>query len=179
MKKIDEFIKNPTQEGFEKLDIVGDVKSMNYLYKKAPHLAIRYLKSEDWVEMARFEKSFSERTQLLRHAISSISSFEDCLRVFDEDRRDEFFEDIKEKAILYCISFDDIIATICEFELAEDERLYRKYGKKLILRAIELMATMEDFDLLSSIIPMNDSKTREKYYEKATSLGLPELDELV
>ena len=172
MTKIDNFVKNPTQAGFEELNIVGDVVMMNHLYNQAPHLAKRYFKCEDWLEMCQQEKKFNVRTNLLQNAVDAIASIEDCKEVFREDRRAEFYEQIKKKAVTFCVSFDDILATICTFELTHDPDIYNRYGKKLVQRAIPLIATPEDVDVFSGIIPRDDEKSLSKFTEKAVSVGL-------
>ena len=176
MKKIDLFIKAPTRARFEKLDIVGDVKMMKYLYEQAPNLAKRYFTCEDWVELCRFEKEFATRTELLQNAVDVIASIEDCRQVFMEDKRDEFYKKIMHKAIIFCVSFDDILDTICTFELT-NEKLYKKYGKKLVKRAINLMVTPEDVKDFSGIIPIDDEDSLSKFNEKTVSIGVSFDDE--
>lgn len=166
MKKIDLFIENPTRAGFEKLDIVGDVKRMKYLYEQAPNLAKRYFTCEDWVEMCQFEKNFDARTSLLKNAVECIASIEDCKNVFKEDKRDEFYEKIMNKATIFCVSFEDILDTICTFELVKD-KFYKKYGKKLVKRAIKLIATPEDVENFTGIVPTEDTEAIAKLGDKA------------
>lgn len=169
MRKIDLFIKAPTRAGFEKLDIVGDVKMMKYLYEQAPNLAKRYFTCEDWLELCQFEKNFGVRTSLLKNAVECISSIEDCRNVFIEDKRYEFYNEIMDKAIVFCVSFEDIRDTICTFELTKD-KFYNKYGKKLVKRAIELMATPEDVEDFTGIVPTEDTKSIAKLGEKASEI---------
>lgn len=163
---VENFIKNPTRASFEKLDIVGDVKMMRNLYEQAPNLAKRYYTCEDWLEMCQFEKNFATRTALLQNAVKCIASIEDCRNVYKEDKRDEFYNEIMDKAIIFCVSFEDIVDTICTFELTK-EKFYKKYGKRLVKRAIELMATPEDVEDLTGIVPTEDTKSIAKLGDKA------------
>lgn len=170
MEKIGLFIKKPTRILFESLGISGDTEKMNYLYTHAPHLAQRYFTCEDWVELCQHQKKFDTRTDLLRRAVSVIGSIEDCKRVFCEDRRYEFFHEIKVKAVEYCVSFEDILETICTFELTQDENDYNKYGKKLVKRAINLVTTPEDVDKFTGVVPIDDPDAILELGEKARGI---------
>jgi len=166
MRKVDSFIKAPTRAGFEKLEISGDVEKMDYLYIHAPTLAKRYFTCQDWVELCQFKQDFATRTALLQNAVECIGSIEDCRIVFKEDKRDEFYEQIMNKAIVFCVSFEDILDTICTFELTQEDS-YKKYGKKLVKRAIKLIATPEDVENFTGIIPIDDTESISKLGEKA------------
>jgi len=177
MKNFEQFFNTPTQDGFEALDIVGDVESMKDFFQKSPRLAKRFFKCEDWLEMARFERHASLKNRFLQNAISVVTSFDDCNAIFNEKSSAQFYNQLEKKCERFCVALCDYFETLSRFEYVDENDVYLEKGKKLILKALKICATREDFEiLLSFIAPVNESLV-DKVRERMEKLHISMCDE--
>lgn len=158
------FKSNPSKKLFDDLKVSGDIQKMRQLYDAAPNLAKRYFSCEDWIEMIEFEKTFSTRKILLENAINSISSFDECLKVYKLDTGYQFFNQLWTKFVHFSVSFDQMYETMDIFH----EFRKSKTGKKVLKRMIELAETQEDFDILAGFIPSEDGVLTDALIKKAS-----------
>ena len=162
--KVSVFLSNPTQSRFDESKISGDIQKMKQMYETSPNLAKRFFSCQDWMEIVEFEKSFSARKDLLQNAVNSISSFDECLQVYKLDTGYNFFRQLWKKFIQFSVSFDQMHQTLDIFHEYKDTSV----GKKVLRKMVNLMETMEDFDILSGLISSDDRKLTDALCKRAT-----------
>ena len=91
---VESFIKNPNKKNWDESGISGDINMMRELYQKSKELAKKFFSCQDWIEMCEFEKSFSVRNIFLGNAVHNISSFQECIEVFNLDKQFKFFRQL-------------------------------------------------------------------------------------
>jgi len=178
MKKIDLFFENPTQEGFESLGIVGDSEAMKDFSQRSPHLAKRFFKFEDWLELARLERSSSLQRLYLQNAVDMVASFSDCRLILKEKSADMFNDQLEKKCIQFAVTLEDVFDTLSQFDFENSEKeILSEKGRRLILKALKIAVTKQDFEWLLDFVPIRDEAIRDRIFEKMMELNLYFIDE--
>lgn len=164
---VESFIKNPNKKNWDESGISGDINMMRELYQKSKELAKKFFSCQDWIEMCEFEKSFSVRNNFLGNAVHNISSFQECIEVFNLDKQFKFFRQLWRKFANFAVSFEEKLFTIGTFEEYKKTSL----GKKTLRDMIELAETDEHIEALMRFVPSDDKVLSDKLTKKAMEIS--------
>lgn len=164
---IEKFIANPNQKNWEESGISGDINMMRELYQKSKELAKKFFSCQDWIEMCEFEKSFSVRNIFLGNAVHNISSFQECIEVFNLDKQFKFFRQLWKKFANFAVSFEEKLFTICTFEEYKKTSL----GRKILQDMIDLAETDENIEALMGLVSLDDKVLSDNLTKKSFEIS--------